>query len=88
MSKELVSKITFEKRVYHIEIDGDTYEVTCIFKHDIEEYDYKHIASVLKYETFAEPQLNGFYRHVASEEITNEILKLLNLDKDECNNIH
>ena len=83
MSKELVSKITFEKRIYHIEIDGDTYEVTCVLKHPIEEYNHKHISSVLKHKTFAEPQLNGFYHHVASEEITNEILKLLNLDKDE-----
>ncbi len=80
MSKELVSKITFEKRIYNIEIDGDVYEVTCLFKHPNEKYNHKEITNICKFKTFEEPELNGFYHHVASEEIMNEILKILNLD--------
>jgi len=77
-------KITFEKRIYNIQHNDDVYEITYIVKHPIEEYNYEHIASILKFKEFKEqPELSGFYHCTVSTELETKLLELIKQNKDE-----
>ena len=73
-------KITFEKRIYHIEDGEDIYELVEIIKHPIEEYNCRHIMDrVFKYN----PKLDGFAYDKPSEEIVEKLHNCINQNKDD-----
>jgi len=79
-------EITFEKRTYNIKDGDDVYELVEIIKHDIEEYNYRHITDrVLKYKKFDEfeSHLDGFTYDEPSEELLEKLHNLINQNKDE-----
>lgn len=65
-------KITFDKRVYYIEDGEDKYEVTHIVKHPNKEYDTDSYF-FNKYETFDDPEMNGYWVFGPSAELKNKI---------------
>lgn len=71
-------KITFDKRTYHIEDGGETYEVVHIVKYPIKEYatDSYFIYKYKKSENF---RMNGFWYFEPSDEL---ILKIKELIKE------
>ena len=81
--KELNHKreVTFKKIIYHIDYAGDKYEVVEIVKHNIEEYNYRHICRICKYTEYDDfPEVNGFWYHEPSSELLVELTKLVNKD--------
>jgi hypothetical protein len=78
-------EITFEKRVYHIKDGDDEYQITEIIKHDIEKFNYRHIADpILKYKKYADtPECDGFAYIEASEKLLEKLQNCINQNKDE-----
>lgn len=77
-------KVTFEKRIYHIEDGEDVYEVTELIKHPNKEYDHRRIINVAKYMKLDDlPGGSGFHYHVTTDELMERIKETLNQNKDE-----
>lgn len=77
-------KITFEKRIYNIEYGDDVYELIEIIKHPIEEYNYRHIAGVLKYKEYTDyPECSGFAYEKLSDEMLDRLQNCINQKEDE-----
>ena len=86
MSKTLISQktLTLEKSIYNIRYNNELYKVSSLIKHPIKEYKDKHIIQILKYiEHEKHPELNRFYYTKTTKELINELLKILNQNKDE-----
>ena len=76
-----MSEIIFEKRVFHIQDNGDTYKVIYIIKHNVERFNYKHIGDIYKWEELND--WSGFSCFEPPVELVERIEKLINIDKDE-----
>ena len=77
-------RITFEKRIYHIEDGEDIYELVEIIKHSLEEYNYRHFCDrVSKYNDSDDPSFSGFGYFEPSEELLKRLHNCINQNKDE-----